>query len=85
MPRTLALAPFLRLRLGRPGPSLRLGGRLAGLTLGPQGIRAEAGIPGTPLRRVRRWPGLRRRRRIGVAGAGVLFVLALALIGHAAG
>jgi hypothetical protein len=83
MPRTLPLAPFLRLRLGRPGPALRLGPRGASVSLGPQGLRAEAGLPGTPLRWARRWPKGRRRRRIGVVGAGVLFVLTLAALGVA--
>ncbi|MCL4189413.1 MAG: DUF4236 domain-containing protein [Rhodobacteraceae bacterium] len=82
MPRSLPLAPFLRITLGRGGPALRLGPRAAGVTLGPGGATAGARIPGTGFRWRRRWPrpAPRRGRRIGALGTGGLFLAVLAAL-----
>ena len=58
------LAPGLRLNLSRSGPSLRFGGRGAGITVGGRRrLRATVGIPGTGIYYTKTASGGRRVRR----------------------
>ena len=58
------LAPGLRLNLSRSGPSLRIGPRGAGITVGGRrGLRATVGVPGTGIYYTKTAGGHRRVRR----------------------
>jgi len=58
------LAPGLRLNLSRSGPSLRIGPRGAGITVGGRrGLRATVGVPGTGIYYTKTASGHRRVRR----------------------
>lgn len=58
------LAPGLRLNLSRSGPSLRIGPRGAGITVGGRrGLRATVGVPGTGIYYTKTPGGHRRVRR----------------------
>ena len=58
------LAPGLRLNLSRSGPSLRIGPRGAGITVGGRrGLRATVGVPGTGIYYTKTAGGNRRVRR----------------------
>ncbi len=58
------LAPGLRLNLSRSGPSLRIGPRGAGITVGGRrGLRGTVGVPGTGIYYTKTAGGHRRVRR----------------------
>lgn len=58
------LAPGLRLNLSRSGPSLRIGPRGAGITVGGRrGLRTTVGVPGTGIYYTKTAGGHRRVRR----------------------
>ena len=43
----IKIAPGLHINIGKKGVSARVGGRVAGVTVGTSGARASANIPGT--------------------------------------
>lgn len=43
----IKIAPGLHINIGKRGVSARVGGRVAGVTVGTSGARASANIPGT--------------------------------------
>ena len=45
--RTVKIAPGIRLNLNKRGPSIRVGPKGVGATVGPRSARVSAGIPGT--------------------------------------
>ena len=47
--KSFKIAPGVRVNLNKGGPSVRVGPKSAGVTMGTRGTTARAGIPGTGL------------------------------------